>query len=157
MLGRIAVAAALALLAGCAGLEPAGRSAGGAPAPAASQPGPTELEAQPQEAPQPTGPVAAPEVSAPAPPPAPAPRSADDDIVVPGQVESQVPPPQGDPRTSAQRTEDIRAWDQCVMQVQAAAERDPMRPQLDSPEEYCASTLGMADRLAVPESRLQRR
>jgi hypothetical protein len=52
--------------------------------------------------------------------------------------------------------EDVRAWDQCITTSQAAFERDPMRPQLDSPEEVCSRTLGMASRTAVPASRRQR-
>jgi hypothetical protein len=92
------------------------------------------------------------------PPPAPARAQSDsDDIVVPGQVQTQVPPPAGDPRTNEQRRADIRAWDQCVTQVQGAFDSDPMSPQLTTPEEYCATSLGMADRTAVPASRSQRR
>jgi hypothetical protein len=53
--------------------------------------------------------------------------------------------------------EDINSWDRCVTHVQAAFERDPMRPQLQSPEEYCAQSLGMTNREAVPESRAPRR
>lgn len=49
--------------------------------------------------------------------------------------------------------QDINAWDRCVTHVQAAFESDPMRPQLDSPEEYCSQSLGMANRTAVPDSR----
>jgi hypothetical protein len=108
-----------------------------------------------QTRPAPT--VAAPSVAAP--PPSPqrnASSEVDDDIVVPGQREQQVRPPAGDPRSTSQRMEDVRAWDQCVMQVQSAFESDPMRPQLTTPEEYCRSSLGMASRLALPESRRQR-
>jgi hypothetical protein len=79
-----------------------------------------------------------------------------DTIVVPGQRETQVPPPGGDPRSVAERAEDVRAWDRCVMSAQGAFESDPMRPQLDSPEEYCRNSLGMASRTAMPESRRQR-
>lgn len=93
--------------------------------------------------------------------PTPAPQrttsaAADDDIVVPGQREQQVRPPAGDPRSTAQRMEDVRAWDQCVTRAQAAFESDPMRPQLTTPEDYCGQSLGMTSRLAVPESRRQR-
>ncbi|HEX8900854.1 hypothetical protein [Vitreimonas sp.] len=110
-------------------------------------------EPQPTQAP----PVAAPEVRVPTPTAAPPrPRSDDDDIVVPGQAQEQVIAPRGDFRSREQRNEDIRAWDQCVSAVQAVYERDPMRPQLDSPEDYCARSLGMANRDAIPESRLQR-
>jgi hypothetical protein len=102
--------------------------------------------------------VAAPQVTAPPSatpaPTAPRPASADDDIVVPGQ--SQVPPPQGDPRSNEERMADIRAWDQCVLQVQSAFDADPMRPQLTTPEEYCRESLGMAERTAVPISRQRR-
>jgi hypothetical protein len=81
----------------------------------------------------------------------------DDDVVVPGQRERQVRPPNGDPRSNAERMEDVRAWDQCVIRVQAAYDRDPMRPQLDTPEDYCRESLGMADRDSIPASRLERR
>ena len=103
-------------------------------------------------------PVAAPEVRVPTPTaaPPPRPRSDDDDIIVPGQAQEQVIAPRGDFRSREQRNEDIRSWDQCVSSVQAVYERDPMRPQLDSPEDYCARSLGMASRDAIPESRLQR-
>jgi hypothetical protein len=43
------------------------------------------------------------------------------------------------------------------MQVQNAFDSDPMSPQLTTPEEYCAQSLGMADRTAVPTARQQRR
>lgn len=144
-----------------------------APTPPPAAPAPAIQQAAPPVAQTPTPPPAAPvttqrapaappvasQATVPTPPPAPPsrPASADDDIVVPGQVESQVPAPRGDPRTSIERMEDIRAWDQCVMQVQSAFERDPMRPQLNSPEEYCGNALGMRDRTAVPESRRIRR
>jgi hypothetical protein len=80
----------------------------------------------------------------------------DEEVIVPGQRERQVPPPDGDPRSTSERMQDIRAWDDCVLRVQAAFERDPMRPALEEPEDYCARSLGMADRLAVPQSRLER-
>lgn len=111
----------------------------------------------PEPIPAQTPPVAAPDVRAPTPVAAPPrPRSDGDDIIVPGQAQEQVIAPQGDFRSREQRNEDIRAWDQCVSSVQAVYERDPMRPQLNSPEDYCAQSLGMANREAVPESRLQR-
>jgi hypothetical protein len=72
-------------------------------------------------------------------------------------VQTQVPPPAGDPRNNEERRADVRAWDQCVMQVQSAFDSDPMRPQLTTPEEYCSQSLGMAERMAVPVSRRQRR
>ena len=87
-------------------------------------------------------------------PPPPAPRNADDaDVIVPGVVERQVPPPEGDPRSVQERMADVRAWDTCVMHAQARTSGDPMRPQLDPPEETCRHSLGMASRLAVPDSR----
>jgi len=109
-------------------------------------------------APEPVAPpVAAPEVRVPvSTTPPPRPRSDDDDIIVPGQAREQVRAPDGDFRSREQRNEDIRAWDRCVSSVQAVFERDPMRPQLNSPEDYCSQSLGMSDRDAIPESRLQR-
>ncbi len=156
MLGRMAILATMMVLAGCAGFEPAGRNAVRAPAPPAS----VETAAPETVAPPPVlvpapAPVAAPQVSVPTPTPAAVP-SDDDEIVVPGQVQSQVPPPRGDPRNRIERREDIRAWDQCVSQAQAIFETDPMSPQLDSPEDVCSSALGMANRDAVPESRRRR-
>ncbi|HYD88702.1 MAG TPA: hypothetical protein VEA80_14605 [Vitreimonas sp.] len=181
MMRRVAIVAASIALAACAGLEPAGRNAGRAPAPppaastaAPAQTAPTlpppQTGAQPSAAPTTnpplvtapapttTAPAAAPDVAAPPPTqPRRAQSDPDDAIVVPGQREQQVRPPAGDPRSIAERMEDVRAWDQCVMQVQSAFESDPMRPQLTSPEEYCRQSLGMADRLAVPASRRERR
>lgn len=145
-----------------------------APAPAAT-PTPAPRAVAPTPTPAPV--VSEPRAPAPAPTPAPAvirpapaaapapapnrsgtfnPNPQDDEVVVPGQRERQITPP-GDPRSTSERMEDIRAWDQCVTRVQSAYERDPMRPQLDSPEQYCARSLGMADRDAVPMSRQERR
>jgi hypothetical protein len=133
------------------------------PAPAAT-PTPAPVAA-PRATPAPTTAAPAPTVERPAPAePAPAatrsgtftPNPQDDEVVVPGQRERQITPP-GDPRSTSERMEDIRSWDQCVTRVQSAYERDPMRPQLDSPEQYCARSLGMADRDAVPISRQERR
>jgi hypothetical protein len=161
MLGRIAAATALIALAGCAGMESAGRSARSpdavtsAPSPAAPAPttaAPSEVSPPPQTAP-------APSVSAPAQAQDQTGAAADEgeeQVIVPGVRERQVPPPGGDPRSTAERMEDIRAWDRCVMRVQGAAESDPLRPQLVTPEEYCRESLGMADRTAVPASRLER-
>ena len=150
MLARSAAVAAFLMLVGCAGVESVGRGAERAPpppqaaapeiAPPAAVPG-TDLP-----------PVAAANVPAPEATVPPRPRG-DNEIIVPGQVERQVPAPQGDPRSMSQRMEDVRAWDRCVTEVQSAFESDPMRPQLDTPEEYCRRSLGMADRLSVPASR----
>jgi hypothetical protein len=183
MLGRIVTAAAIIALAGCAGVESAGRNASRSPAPArvASAPPPASAATLPppptvQSTPPPstvaaTPPAARTQAAAPppvartqaAPPPAApvatASRDDDDDstVVVPGVRERQVQPPNGDPRSNAERMQDIRAWDQCVMRVQGAAEANPMRPQLDTPEDYCSQSLGMASRTDIPASRLERR
>jgi len=147
-----------------------------APAPATVTPTPAPALVVPPQA-QPVAPPSAPVATAPppratpvTPPPAAAPtpstptrapvltpQTSGDDIVVPGQREQQVLPPNGDPRSNSERMEDIRSWDQCVTRVQAAYERDPMRPQLDSPEEYCSRSLGMSNRNAIPISRQERR
>ncbi|MEZ5959245.1 MAG: hypothetical protein R3C30_02305 [Hyphomonadaceae bacterium] len=201
MIGRLAIVAVAVALAGCAGLEPAGRNARSsgpvatAPAPqptapqqtaalpppqrtqpqasqtpqpapqltappVVSQPQPAPVAAPPQRV-QPTQPpVAAPNINvAPPPPPVQETRAPanDNDIVVPGQVQNQVRPPVGDPRTNEERRADIRSWDQCLMQVQSAFDSDPMSPQLTTPEEYCSSSLGMADRTSVPIARQGRR
>lgn len=180
MLGRLAVLAASIALAGCAGLQPAGRNAQRAPAPppvtssaptqtvapspqatAPAQTAPSQADPTPAPQPETAPSVAAPQVAVPT-TPAPQQRQQStrsgggNDIVVPGQREQQVQPPAGDPRSMSQRMEDVRAWDRCVMEVQSAFESDPMRPQLDTPEDYCRRSLGMASRLAVPESRLRR-
>lgn len=101
-----------------------------------------------------SAPVAAADVAAPAATREEAPD--DGSIVVPGTPERPITPPPGDPRSVAERVEDIRAWDQCVSRAQAQFESDPMRPQLDSPEDVCSQSLGMANRNAIPESRRQR-
>lgn len=148
---RLAALVMAAALAGCAALTPDGRGAApdGTSLPAAaSQAAP---QPQPQQQP-PEAPVAAPDVSVETPAP-PAPRSGDDDIVVRGQQDIQVQPPRGDPRSNLERREDVQAWDQCVTRAQAMGERDPTRPQLDSPEDICSRTLGMAGREAVPDFR----
>lgn len=218
MIGRMAIVAVAIGLAGCAGLEPAGRNAARTPRPAATAPPPRAVEAPPVQstapavapaptpapsqaatppppqqrtapavAPAPTpaptqavapppqqrtapaaaptttpparqqSPVAAPAVSVPTPPP-PAQRTEanDDDIVVPGQIQTQIPAPAGDPRSNEERRADVRAWDRCITQVQSAFDSDPMSPQLTTPEEYCSSSLGMADRTSVPVSRRRR-
>jgi len=169
MIGRMAVLAAAIALAGCAGMESAGRSAQRSPAPAAAPletaPSQQAYLPPPQAAPVPRPAAAA--APAPAPPqtagaePEPtqvAQRDEDDDgdtIVVPGQRETQVPPPGGDPRSVGERAEDVRAWDRCITASQDAFDGDPMRPQLDTPEDYCRRSLGMASRSAMPESRRQ--
>ena len=180
MFGRIAMAAAVIALAGCAGMESAGRNASRSPEPtrAISAP-PVQASAPAQAAPATSTPAPVAEAALPPPsttssappvstvqPAAPAPQADrpvrtaardDEEVVVPGQRERQVRPPNGDPRSNAERMEDIRAWDQCVIRVQAAYDRDPMRPQLDSPEDYCRESLGMADRGSIPASRLESR
>jgi len=139
MLGA-GVSAAL-MLAACASSDPA-------PAPAAPAPPPPPMA---DVAPAPAGAgVAAPGVFVPPPTP---PRQNAGDIVVPGGAESPVPPPSGDTRSDSERMRDIRAWDRCVTRAQSMGESDPMRPQMDSPEELCSRSLGMAGRTAVPDSR----
>lgn len=146
MIGRVAAVAVLTILAACAAPEGGMGAERAPPPPGASAPAPA------------TGAVASEGAVAAQAGQSAAPRggSGDDDIVVPGQVERQVPAPQGDPRTNSERMADIRAWDQCVMRGQNAAEGDPLRPQLDNPEETCRTQLGMANRTAVPNSRLRR-
>lgn len=149
--------AALLVLASCAGLAPAGRNAERAPEPAApvAAPAPVATQPAPAAAPAPTAPQpAAQPVPAPAPVEAAAPRTGGgNDIVVQGQAPARAIAPDGDPRSVDERRADMRSWDQCVMQVQNAFDADPMRPQLTTPEEYCATSLGMADRNAVPAGR----
>lgn len=175
MMRALAGMAALVLVTACAGVTPAGRNAGRvSETPAAStQTVPAQLpppQARPTQQAQVTQPAPLPpppaETQGPpvasgatiATPPRPAPRNADDDeIVVESTRESQVPPPEGDPRSSSERMRDIRAWDQCVSRAQSRAESDPMRPSLDTPEELCTEALGMASRTSVPDSRQRRR
>lgn len=203
MLGRVAAAAALIALAGCAGMESAGRNARtGEPTRVAATPAPPPPEARttpalppPAQTAAPAPVVAAPLVTAPppsqaappppqqsvqTPPPAPVQRAdtpppppeqqvaavqdrpvaagrTSEEVIVPGQLERQVPAPNGDPRSTSERMQDIRAWDQCVMRVQDVFDADPMSAQLEAPEEYCARSLGMANRTSVPESRRERR
>lgn len=158
MLGRLsAMGAAVVLLAACGSVQSAGRNAREA-APAPPPPVATQAPAPRQAAPPPSAAAPGVTVAQPAQPaqsaPEPTQRSGGGgDIVVPGQVERQVPAPAGDPRSTAERMADIRAWDRCVMQVQGRGDGDPTRPQLDTPEELCRSELGMASRTAVPASR----
>jgi hypothetical protein len=150
MLYRAAALTALMLIPACAGASSAGRSA--APPPPAA----VEAPALPAPTPQPTPPsAAAPGVSVATPAPR-ASAAAENDIVVPGQTRRQIPPPGGDPRTMTERRQDVRAWDECVSEAQTAFDSDPMRPQMQSPEETCRSTLGMVDRESVPQSRPRR-
>ena len=152
MMGRIAVMAALIALAGCASIESAGRNAQRTemPPPPAETAAPVQEAAPPAQTAQGQAPAAmnTPEQEE-------AIRQEEEEegaIVVPGQREMQVQP-SGDPRSVAERMRDVRAWDQCITSSQSAFESDPMRPQLDSPEEYCSRNLGMASRTAVPASR----
>jgi len=87
----------------------------------------------------------------------PTPRPADNgEVVVSGVLPRQVPPPSGDPRSTQERMADIRAWDSCVLHLQARSTSDPMRPQLEEPEDICRRQLGMVSRTAVPDSRKPR-
>jgi hypothetical protein len=157
MLRVLAIVAVAVVLTGCAGFQPAGRNAERSEAPAALPPPAAHNAVNPpaENPPPPTLPapsVAAPSVSASAPPPPPSNDNSDVTVVAP--TERQVPPPSGDPRSVAERREDIQRWDHCVMQVQSSADSDPMRPTLDTPEDVCSRQLGQANRTAVPESRL---
>jgi hypothetical protein len=100
-----------------------------------------------ETAPAPSGVASGVTVPVEAPPPPPA----DDEVVVPGVVEEPVAPPPGDVRSAAQRMRDIRAWDRCVLRMQARTEDQPSRPTLETPEEICSRQLRMSSRTAVPE------
>lgn len=174
MLGRLAAAAALIALAGCAGLEPAGRNATRAEAPA---PPPVERRAPvapppayvppppsqtysappPQPAPvtqaQSSPTVAAQSVAAPPPPQQQADPNADVTVEAPAR---QLEAPHGDSRSVSERREDIQTWDRCVLSVQQTYASDPNEPVLDTPEEVCRRQLGQANRTAVPAARLVR-
>jgi hypothetical protein len=126
-----------------------------APPPPVASPAPV-IAPQPAAPPPTLTPAPAPAATSAAPGRVFTPNPQDDTVVVPGQRERQIAPPNGDPRSNGERMQDIRAWDQCVMRVQSAFDSDPMRPQLTSPEEYCARSLGMSDRTAIPLSRLER-
>jgi hypothetical protein len=80
----------------------------------------------------------------------------DGGVTVPGIIERPVPAPPGDPRTMRERMRDIRSWDKCVLRAQAHGDTDPMRPQLETPEDYCRERLGMAGRTSVPFDRDRR-
>lgn len=147
----LASAAALVVLSACAGLTPAGRNSEPAEAPRVAAP-PSPAPAQIGTPLRSQAPVAS-DVRLEPPPPPPRPPGDEDEIVVQGQQERQVPPPEGDPRSTLERRQDIRAWDQCVTRAQAIFDTDPMRAQLETPEELCARSLGMANRNAVPISR----
>ncbi|MFZ2029478.1 MAG: hypothetical protein WAU68_04150 [Vitreimonas sp.] len=180
MLGRLAAAAALIALAGCAGMEPAGRNASrsDAPSPAPVErrapvapppayvpppPSPTysapppQMQPQPQPIPQasssPT--IAAQSVAAPPPPP---PEPAGDpnaDVTVQAPAR-QLEAPHGDSRSVSERREDMQTWDHCILAVQQTYSSDPLEPETDSPEEICRRQLGQASRTAVPAARLVR-
>ena len=143
MFKHLAAAIFVLVLAACAA-STAGDEPGALPPPPSSA-------AAPATAAPSAGTAAASDVAAPA--ATPEARPSDGSIVVPGTPERPVTPPPGDPRSVSERVEDVRAWDQCVSRAQAQFESDPMRPQLDSPEDVCSRSLGMANRMAVPESR----
>lgn len=148
MIRRFIAAGALLALAACA--SPSNE----APAPSRAPPPDFASPQAPSPPPGAAPGVAAPGVVAPGvqAPPAPRPAPPPGDVVVPGQVDRTLPPT-GDPRTSSQRAQDIRAWDQCVTRAQGTGDSDPMRPALDSPEDICRQSLGMASRNAVPDFR----
>jgi hypothetical protein len=75
-------------------------------------------------------------------------------IVTTGRLEDRPVSPDGDPRNAIQRRQDARAWDRCILSVQRQmAQQEGVNPVGNSPEEYCARTLGMSSRDAVPNSR----
>jgi hypothetical protein len=171
MLGRFAAAAALIVLASCAGMEPAGRNATRgepSPVPAAQSmprseapiaPPPSYVPPPPAQQAQAQAPVrvaqpsvAAPSVSVetPAPPPA---RDPDADVTVQAPAR-QVQAPRGDPRSVSEQREDAQNWDHCVLSVQQTISSDPTEPVLESPEDVCRRQLGQASRYAVPTSRM---
>jgi len=172
MLGRLAAAAALFALAGCAGMEPAGRNAARdtaptmsapversapvAPPPSYVPPPPSSTYApppQPVQQAQAAPPVSAPSVAAPPPPPPQADPNADVTVQAPAR---QLEAPRGDSRSVSERREDMQTWDHCVLAVQQTYESDPTEPVLDTPEEVCRRQLGQANRTAVPAARLVR-
>lgn len=177
MLGRLAAAAALIALAGCAGMEPAGRNATHAdapppverrapvaPPPAYVPPPPRAYVApapQPQPQPQPvpqassSPSVAAASVAAP-PPPAPQPAADPNADVVVQAPARQLEAPHGDSRSVSERREDMQTWDHCILSVQQTYASDPTEPVLDTPEDVCRRQLGQASRTAVPASRMVR-
>lgn len=135
-------AAALSVLALAACASPAPPESGDLGPPPTAAPATPAATAPAAAAPNVAAPAATPEA-----------RPNDDSVVVPGARPQPVRPPPGDPRSVAERTEDVRAWDQCVSRAQAQFETDPMRPQLETPEDVCSRSLGMSNRLAVPASR----
>ena len=145
-----AMASCLAL-SGCLSIWAQPDQAGAPAAAPASLPPPQQTPAPSQATTLtlPSG-AAAPNVAAPPAPPRP---SGNEEVIVPGTTQRQVPTPPGDPRSVSERMADIRSWDSCVMRAQGAGSGDPMRPQLESPEEICRRTLGMHGRTAVPDSR----
>lgn len=178
MLGRVAAAVALVALMGCAGMEPAGRTAQreagmSQPAPVApptnALPPPSRTMTPPpamsQPAPAPPPPQSTPVQAAPAQPsvaapnvaverpPAPPERDPNEVTVQGAAPEQQVRAPNGDPRSLAERREDIRNWDHCVMGVMGQ-HNDPNQVQTDSPEDVCSQRLGQSSRNAVPRSRI---
>ena len=176
MLGRLAAAAALIALAGCAGMESAGRNAARDNAPMQTSSAPVERSApvapppsyvppppssqtytpppQPVQRAQAAPPVAAQSVAAPPPPPQ---QQADPDADVTVQAPArQLEAPRGDSRSVSERREDMQTWDHCILAVQQTYESDPTEPVLDTPEDVCRRQLGQASRTAVPTSRLVR-
>jgi hypothetical protein len=175
MLGRLAAAAALIALAGCAGMEPAGRNAARGSAPMQTSSAPVERSApvtpppsyvppppssqayapplQPVQQAQAAPPISAASVAAPPPPQQQADPNADVTVQAPAR---QLEAPRGDSRSVSERREDMQTWDHCVLAVQQTYESDPTEPVLDTPEEVCRRQLGQASRTAVPAARLVR-
>ncbi|MBI3439023.1 MAG: hypothetical protein HY054_10345 [Proteobacteria bacterium] len=171
MLGRLAAAAALFALAGCAGMEPAGRNASRAEAPAPVEhrapvtpplsyvpPPPSQSYSAPPSQPVPQASssptVAAQSVVAPPPPPQ---QAADPNADVTVQAPArQLEAPHGDSRSVSERREDMQTWDHCILAVQQTYASDPNEPVLETPEDVCRRQLGQASRTAIPAARLVR-
>ncbi len=81
----------------------------------------------------------------------------DDTITVPGALDRPLEAPDGDPRTPGQRRSDARAYDRCINKAASRQSDNAVaNPVGADPEEYCRSRMGMANRDAVPDSRLKR-
>lgn len=75
-----------------------------------------------------------------------------DEVIVPGTVTREVKMPDGDVRSTRQRSRDRSRFDRCVMKITDRESDSPSaNPVSIAPEEYCSSRLGMRDRNAVPD------
>lgn len=73
-------------------------------------------------------------------------------VVVPGSIQRPVQLPNGDVRSARERARDRSRFDRCVMKIQNRHSDDQgsANPVDVSPEDYCASHLGMRDRNSAP-------